>query len=157
MDPDRARTARSRWYPILTVVCVALFATGVGPRPDGALWDRAYDVGLFNLAYLPAIAACWSAARHVRPERLAWRSLAVALLLNVLGNSMRTLAAGTSGNGPYPVAIDVLPLVAYLLLYVAVVGLIRARVPRFHPSMWLDGVIGAFATTALGVAFLIGP
>ena len=24
-----------------------------------------------------------------------------------------------------------------------VVGLIRARVPRFHPSMWLDGVIGA--------------
>ena len=23
------------------------------------------------------------------------------------------------------------------------VGLIRARVPRFHPSMWLDGVIGA--------------
>jgi diguanylate cyclase (GGDEF)-like protein len=157
MDPDRARNARSRWYPILTVVCVALFATGVGPRPDGALWDRAYDVGLFNLAYLPAIAACWSAARHVRPERLAWRSLAVALLLNVLGNSMRTLAAGTSGNGPYPVAIDVLPLVAYLLLYVAVVGLIRARVPRFHPSMWLDGVIGAFATTALGVAFLIGP
>ena len=37
------------------------------------------------------------------------------------------------------------------------VGLIRARVPRFHPSMWLDGVIGALGTTALGVAFLLGP
>ena len=37
------------------------------------------------------------------------------------------------------------------------VGLIRARVARFHPSMWLDGVIGALGTTALGVAFLIGP
>jgi predicted signal transduction protein with EAL and GGDEF domain len=36
-------------------------------------------------------------------------------------------------------------------------GLIRARVPRFHPSMWLDGVIGALGTTAVGVAFLIGP
>ena len=30
------------------------------------------------------------------------------------------------------------------------VGLIRARVPRFHPSMWLDGVIGALGTTSLG-------
>src|SRR5687767_8594407 len=157
MDPNGVRTPPSRWFPILSVVCVALFATGVGPRPDGELWDRIYDVGLYNLPYLPAVAACWCAARHVRPERLAWRALAVALLLNVLANSLRTLAAGTTGNGPYPIAIDALPLVAYLLLYVALVTLIRARVPRFHPSMWLDGVIGAFGTTALGVAFLIGP
>jgi diguanylate cyclase (GGDEF)-like protein len=157
MDPNGVRTPPSRWFPILSVVCVALFATGVGPRPDGELWDRIYDVGLYNLPYLPAVAACWCAARHVRPERLAWRALAVALLLNVLANSLRTLAAGTTGNGPYPIAIDALPLAAYLLLYVALVTLIRARVPRFHPSMWLDGVIGAFGTTALGVAFLIGP
>src|SRR5687767_3254512 len=157
MDPNGVRTPPSRWFPILSVVCVALFATGVGPRPDGELWDRIYDVGLYNLPYLPAVAACVRAARHVRPERLAWRALAVALSLNVLANSMRTLAAGTTGDGPYPLYIDGLALTAYLLLYVAMVGLIRARVPRFHSSMWLDGVIGALGTTALGVAFLIGP
>src|SRR3954454_6001366 len=33
----------------------------------------------------------------------------------------------------------------------------RARRPSFHPSIGLDGVIGALGTTALGVAFLIGP
>ena len=43
-------------------------------------------------------------------------------------------------------------IVLLLILYVGLIGLIRARVPRFHPSMWLDGVIGALGTTALGVA-----
>ena len=139
------------------MLAVAVFASGIGPRPAGAGWDRLYDVVLYNCAYLPAAAAAWTASVRVRAERLAWRSLTVALLLYALANALRTLASGTAGNGPYPPAIDLLALVAYLLLYVAMVGLIRARVPRFHPSMWLDGVIGALGTTSLGVAFLIGP
>jgi diguanylate cyclase (GGDEF)-like protein len=156
-DRYRGLTTPSRWLPILTVVAVALFASGVGPRPDGAVWDRIYDVGLYNLAYLPAAAACWSAARRVRPERLAWRALALALVLSALVNPVRTLAAGTDGSGEYPLVIDAFAFAAHLLLYVAVLGLMRARVPRFHLGRWLDGVIGAFATTALGFAFLIGP
>jgi diguanylate cyclase (GGDEF)-like protein len=154
---ERARVPSSRILVVLTILGVVLFATGVGPRPAGAGWDRLYDVVLYNLAYLPAAAAAWAASVRVRAERLAWRSLTVALLLYAAANALRTLAAGTGGNGPYPPAVDLLALLAYLLLYVAMVGLIRARVPRFHPSMWLDGVIGALGTTALGVAFLIGP
>ena len=162
MDRKQLTTGRERapWSGLfvgLTVLGVALFATGVGPRPAGAGWDRLYDVVLYNSAYLPAAAAAWAASVRVRTERLAWRSLGIALVLYAVGNVLRTLAAGTAGNGPYPPAIDLLALVSYLLLYVAMVGLIRARVPRFHPSMWLDGIIGALGTTALGVAFLIGP
>jgi diguanylate cyclase len=141
----------------LSVLAAALFATGVGPRPAGAGWDRFYDVVLYNCAYLPAAAAAWTASVRVRAERLAWRSLAVTLLLYSFANALRTLHAGTSGNGDYPHAIDLIALIGYVLMYVALVGLIRARVPRFHPSMWLDGVIGALGTTAVGVAFLIGP
>ena len=143
--------------PLLTVAAVALFATGVDARPAGAGWDRIYDVGLFNLPYLFAAAACWQAARRVRPERTAWTALTVTLLLSVLANASRTLAAGVDGTDPYPVLIDALSLAGYLALYVTLVGLIRARVPRFHPSMWLDGLIGALGATAVGVAFLIGP
>jgi len=162
VDREELTTGRSRapWSGLfvgLTVLGVVLFATGVGPRPAGAGWDRFYDVVLYNSAYVPAAAAAWAASVRVRVERLAWRSLTVALLLYAVANVLRTLASGTGGNGPYPPAIDLLALGAYLLLYVAMVGLIRARVPRFHPSMWLDGVIGALGTTALGVAFLIGP
>jgi diguanylate cyclase len=153
----RRRAPSSGLLVVLTVLGVALFATGVGPRPAGAGWDLLYDVVLYNVPYLPAAAAAWAASVRVRAERLAWRSLSVALLLYAVGNALRTMAAGTAGNQPYPPAIDMLAFGAYLLLYVAMVGLIRARVPRFHPSMWLDGVVGALGTTALGVAFLIGP
>jgi diguanylate cyclase len=141
----------------LTVLGVALFATGIGARPAGLGWDRFYDVVLYNSAYLPAAAASYAASIRVPQERLAWRSLSVALVLYALANVLRTLAAGIGGNGSYPKQIDLLALVSYFLLYVAMVGLIRARVPRFHPSMWLDGVIGALGTTAVGMAFLIGP
>jgi diguanylate cyclase (GGDEF)-like protein len=148
----------SRILVVLAIGAVALFATGVGPRPAGLAWDRFYDVVLYNCAYLPAAAACWMAGTRVRSERTAWRALAVALLISAGCNATRTLAAGITGSSTSSIpAIDVLSLVAYVLLYVTMVGLIRARVARFHPSMWLDGVIGALGTTAVGVAFLLGP
>ena len=146
---------------VLTVGSVALFATGVGHRLPGLAWDRLYDVVLFNLGYLPAAAACWRAGGRVRAERTAWRFLAVALLISAASNGTRTFLAGITGlapvNTPAFVVIDAMSLVAYVMLYVTMVGLIRARVARFHPSMWLDGLIGALGTTAVGVAFLLGP
>jgi diguanylate cyclase (GGDEF)-like protein len=142
---------------VLTVVSVALYATGVGPRPSGQLWDRLYDVVLFDLPYVFAIGVCWAAAARVRPERTAWRALTVGLLLFIVGNTMRTVGQGPAGSGDYPPLADASSLAGYLTLYVTLVVLIRARVPRFHPSMWLDGVIGALGAMAMGVAFLIGP
>ena len=162
MDREELTAGRSRvpWSGLfvgLTVLCVGLFATGIGPRPAGLGWDRFYDVVVYNSSYLPAAAAAYAASIRVRTERLAWRGLSVALVLYAAANALRTWFAGADGNGPYPQAIDLIALVGYLLVYVAMVTLIRARVPRFHPSMWLDGIIGALGTTALGVAFLIGP
>ena len=48
-------------------------------------------------------------------------------------------------------------LAGYLTMYVPIFVLIRARVPRFHPSMWLDGLIGTLGTLSAGVAFVLGP
>jgi diguanylate cyclase (GGDEF)-like protein len=142
----------------LTVVCALAYATGVGPRPAGPVWDGAYDVVLYNVTYLPAAVLCWLAGRRVPEERLAWRALFVALLLSTAANTMRTLAAGPDGAATSSLlVVDALALAAYLTLYLTLVGLIRARVPRFHPSMWLDGVIGALGATAVGVAFLLAP
>jgi diguanylate cyclase (GGDEF)-like protein len=155
---ERPRLPSSRLLVALAVLGVALYATGVGPRPAGAGWDRLYDVLLYNVAYLPTAVLCLYAAQRLPRERLAWRVLALSLLVNAAANAVRTWTAGIDGNGTSTVpAVDVMQLVAYLMLYVTMVGLIRARVPRFHPSMWLDGLIGALGTTAVGVAFLIGP
>ena len=148
---------RPAWTLLLTIGLTALFATGVGDRPAGAAWDRAYDVVLFNLPYLAAAAGCFAAAVRVRTERIAWSGFGVALTLSAIGNALRVLAAGVDGNGPTTPLSDAVTLAGYLMLYVFVVGIIRARVPRFHPSMWLDGVIGALGSLSLGVAFVLGP
>ena len=163
MQQDRPATERPRPGSPLVLVVLALlglagFAVGVVHRPGGASWDRFYDVVVYNWAYLPTALLAWFAGDRVRRERLAWRALAVSLVLSAIANGLRTLVSGTDGTATSPVlAIDVLSLIAYLMLYVTMVGLIRSRVPRFHPSMWLDGLIGALGTTAIGVAFLLGP
>jgi diguanylate cyclase (GGDEF)-like protein len=158
---EHGRRATARRRPsralLLTVGLALLFATGVGERPDGAAWDRAYDVVLFNLPYLTAAGSCFAAALRVRIERIAWAGLGVALSLSAVGNALRVLAAGLEGNGPSSPVADAISLLGYLTLYVHVVGLIRARVPRFHPSMWLDGVIGALGSLSVGMAFVLGP
>jgi diguanylate cyclase (GGDEF)-like protein len=143
--------------PFLTIALVALFATGIGERPDGVLWDRAYDVVLFNLPYLAAASACFAAAGRVRNERIAWAALGLSLTLSAVGNALRVLAAGVHGNGPSSLPADLFSLAGYLVLYLAVIGMIRCRVARFHPSMWLDGLIGAFGSLSVGVAFVLGP
>ena len=38
--------------------------------------------------------------------------------------------------------------------YAGIVLLVRARVPRFHASLWLDGAIGALAIAAVGAAVM---
>ncbi|SDE93766.1 diguanylate cyclase/phosphodiesterase [Blastococcus fimeti] len=148
---------RQRALPAFALLALALYATGIGPRPDGAAWDRTYDIVLANLAYLAAVPAAWLASRRVPAEQMAWRALSCALLLSLTSNLIRTPAAGLQGNEPYPLLVDAGALISYLLLYVAMVGFIRSRVARFHPSMWLDGLIGALGTLAVGVAFVIGP
>ncbi len=141
----------------LTIALTLVFATGVWVRPAGAAWDRTYDVVLFNLPYLAASWALFSAGRRIRIDRLAWWGLAVALTLSAVGNALRVLAAGVDGNGPSSPVADLISLAGYLTLYVFVVGVIKARVPRFHPSMWLDGLITALGSLSLGIALLLGP
>ncbi|SFF15420.1 putative bifunctional diguanylate cyclase/phosphodiesterase [Blastococcus tunisiensis] len=142
----------------LTAASFLAYASGVGPRPGGMTWDVTYDVVLYNLAYLPAALLCLRAAGRVPREGVAWRALGVSLLLNAAANVVRTLVAGADGAGTSSVlAVDLLSLGAYLTMWITLVGLVRARVPRFHPSMWLDGIIGAFGTAAVGVALLLGP
>ncbi|MGY1805870.1 putative bifunctional diguanylate cyclase/phosphodiesterase [Blastococcus sp. SYSU D00669] len=158
MDHPEQRTPRGPAWPLLLSIALAVaFATGVGGRPSGAAWDRAYDVVLYNLPHLAGGIACFLASRRVRLERAAWAGLGVALWVGAVANALRVLAAGVTGHGPSSPVADVLALAGYATMYVCVIGLIRARVPRFHPSMWLDGLIAAFGSLAAGVTFLLGP
>ncbi|WP_307824437.1 putative bifunctional diguanylate cyclase/phosphodiesterase [Geodermatophilus bullaregiensis] len=136
---------------------LALFTTGVGSRPDGAAWASAYDLVLYNAVYVGGAVVCVLAAVRHAAERLAWASLALALLLSVGGNLAWTLVLAPMGEPPYPSVADAFWIAYFLPLYVALIGLIRTRVGRFHTSMWLDGGIGALGATAVAVALLLEP
>ncbi|MCW2578360.1 MAG: Diguanylate cyclase [Modestobacter sp.] len=157
--PGRSTRTRRRPDPALLVATglTALYATGVGGRPGGAVWATAYDVVLYNLPYLAAAMACAAAAVRVRTERIAWSGLGIALTLSAVGNALRVLAAGVDGTGSPSALAAGVSLAGYVLLYVPLIALIRVRVPRFHTSMWLDGIIGALGSLAAGFAFLLGP
>jgi diguanylate cyclase (GGDEF)-like protein len=152
----RSRPA-SRWALVVTCVALALFATGIGSRPDGETWALVYDLVLYNAVYLGAGTVCVLAARRNRAERLAWASLALALVFSVAGNLVWTLFLGQLAEPPYPSPADAFWLAYFLPLYVTLIGLIRTRVGRFHASMWLDGGIGALGATAVAVALLLEP
>jgi diguanylate cyclase (GGDEF)-like protein len=140
-----------------TVVSLGLFATGVGPRPAGQAWAAVYDLGLYNAVYAGAALVCLAAVRRSHADRVAWASLAVAILLGVVGNLVYSLTIAPREDEPFPSVADLFYLAYYLPLYVALVGLIRARVSRFHASMWLDGIVGALGAGAVSVAVLLGP
>lgn len=142
---------------MVVVVALLAFATGTVRRPEGELWALAYDLGLYNVIFVAAAVACRQAARRVPAERLAWSALGVALLLNVAANSIYSLVIVRMAEEPYPSVSDALWLAYYPLQYVALVAIVRARVPRFHPSMWLDGLVGALGVAAVSVAVLLGP
>ncbi|WP_245852977.1 putative bifunctional diguanylate cyclase/phosphodiesterase [Blastococcus aggregatus] len=158
MTVPHRRLPRPGPVALLPAALVLAYAGSLLVRPTGAGWDLVADTLLRNAVYLPAAAFSWAAARRVPRERLPWRALAVCLGISALANSGRTFTARTDLLGPWGVTVvDGLALVSYLTLWVTLLGLVRARVPRFHPSMWLDGLIGALGTTAVGLAFLLGP
>jgi diguanylate cyclase (GGDEF)-like protein len=138
-------------------VALAVFSTGIGSRPDGEAWTAAYDLVLYNLVYLGATVVCVLAALRSAAERLAWASLALALVLGLAGNLVYTLVISQMVAEPYPSVADAFYLAYYLPLYVTLIALIRTRVGRFHTSMWLDGGIGALGASAVAVALLLEP
>jgi diguanylate cyclase (GGDEF)-like protein len=147
----------SRLFLVVTLAALTVFATGVGPRPDGDTWAVAYDLWLYNIVYLAGAVACLSAARRLPGERMAWLGLAVALLLGTAGNLTYTMVIARLPEEPFPSIADVFYLAYYPAFYIALIGLIRARVARFQASMWLDGVIGGLGAAAVAAAVLLGP
>ena len=140
-----------------TLAALTLFCTGVGGRPDGELWAVAYDLVLYNLVYLGALGVCVQAARRGRAERVAWSGMAVALVLGTTANVVYSTLIATLPEEPFPSVADGFYLAYYGGVYVLLIGLVRSRVPRFHPSMWLDGLIGALGAASVAAAVLLAP
>jgi diguanylate cyclase len=143
----------------LVVLCAALltFASGIIWRPGSdPFWGVIYDVVLYNAVYVAGAIVCWGAARATARERTVWICVSLALSCQVLGTLVATVVTVLTGSVPEISVADFFFFASYPLWYVALVGLVRSRVPRFHTSMWLDGIIGALGAAGVTIALLLG-
>jgi hypothetical protein len=132
-------------------VAIHLALVTIGPDGRG---DMALVNWVANLALGAAAAACLARGAFVRPERAGWLALGAGLGLWFAGDVYWTVALSGDRSVPYPSISDVLYLANYLLDYLGIVLIARARSSRFDPVRWLDGVIGGLAAAAVAAMFL---
>ena len=89
-----------------------------------------------------------------RRERAAWILIGAGLAAWTAGDAFWSFHLSGLEEIRYPSLADAAHLLLFPAIYAGIVLLVRARVPRFHASLWLDGAIGALAIAAVGAALM---
>jgi two-component system cell cycle response regulator len=142
----------SRWalgtLALLLVACTLQALLHVDAGPLSWLLDKwGYNVVLLGSGLL-----CLARGVLVTRERVAWLTMAVGVIGWAFGNVYYTVVLWDLDPIPIPSVSDALWIVYYPIVYVAVAMLLRARIARFHASLWADGAVGALAVAALSAA-----
>jgi two-component system, cell cycle response regulator len=114
--------------------------------------DRLFVSWLYGAVMVGCAAVCVARGVLVAEARPAWLFLGVSLGCDACGEILATV-----NESLLPGLQAALFLCFYLGSYVGIVLLGRRRVPRLRPSLWLDGLSGILAVSALGAAVLFGP
>jgi diguanylate cyclase len=133
----------------LTVAYTVSVLPGMPGRPGAIPF---WETWVYCTAYAGCALICLARAVHVRAERGAWLAMSAALISSAAGSVGWAVVYSGEPDAPYVSFADVLWLGFYPLSYAAVVVLLRARVRRFHRSMWLDGLVSGLTVAALGSA-----
>jgi diguanylate cyclase (GGDEF)-like protein len=142
----------ARWalagLAVLLAACAVHAVIGFDAGPLAWLLEKwGYNVVLVGSGLL-----CLARGALVRQERAAWIVAGVGVVGWALGNVHYTVVLWDMDPIPIPSLSDVLWLVYYPIVYVAVALLLRARVSRFHTALWVDGALAALAVGALSAA-----
>ncbi|WP_236825686.1 MULTISPECIES: EAL domain-containing protein [unclassified Blastococcus] len=159
MDPLDARTGRSRaprtgGLTLACLVAVAAYAAGELWRPSGNALALTYDLVVYDAVYLLGAAVCRRTALHRRDDRLIWNALAVALAAVASSTTLYALVLEPAlGTVPAWLTL-VLWAPAYPAMGIALLGVVRSRVGKPHPSMWFDALTGACGAVIFAVTLL---
>ncbi len=108
----------------------------------------------YNVVLVGSGLICLGRGLRVSRERAAWLTIGVAVVGWAMGNVYYTVVLWDLDPIPIPSISDALWLGYYPIVYVGVAMLMRARIARFHGSLWLDGVLAALAVAALSAALV---
>lgn len=137
--------------------CVLAMAARVVLGLGSGLSDAIYTQGLMSVAALGAAVGLVWRVIAVPEQRGVWIPLAVGVVAFALGTVLWAFWLERLEEPPYPSLADPLWLSIYPLGFVSALMVLRVHVGRIAASVWLDGVIGALATSAAAGALILGP
>jgi diguanylate cyclase (GGDEF)-like protein len=137
---------------LMVILAIQLATHAGGPEVTQAFIDYLYNFLLFAGAGF-----CLWRAVAIREERAQWLIVGFAIVSWTTADIVWTFVYADDPNAPYPSISDALWLTWYPATLVALVLLVRSRLRDARGSLWLDGLIGAVATTALAAALAYGP
>ena len=120
----------------------------------GASLHVAVGEPLYIAVVLGAGVACLVRASDYRPEHSAWILLGIAILCWGAGEVYWTVAIEGNPDAPFPSPADIGYLAFYPFAYAGLAMLVRARAHEINWRLWMDGLIAALGTAALGTAFV---
>ncbi len=123
---------------------------GVG----GSRLDSAVNGPLYDAVIIAAGLACLLKGHDSDRERAAWYTLAAAIFSWAAGEIYWTAAIENNPAPPYPSPADVGYLAFYPLAVAGVAMLVRARARELDWRLWMDGLIAALGTAALGASLV---
>jgi len=109
---------------------------------------------IYDSVVVGAGLACLLRASRGGPERRAWIAIAAAILAWAAGEIWWTLYIEGNPNAPYPSPADLGYLAFYPLAALGLYLLVRARAQELDRRLWMDGLIAALGTGAVGAALL---
>lgn len=109
---------------------------------------------LYDAVILSAGVACLLRAHGAGRERVAWLTIAAAIFSWAAAEIYWTAAIVNNPAAPYPSPADIGYLAFYPLAAAGVWLLVRARAEELDWRLWMDGLIAALGTAALGAALV---
>jgi two-component system, cell cycle response regulator len=160
MTPGQSTATDSRFARILRAsLAVLLFGgtalvtlhywLGIGGGLHDVIGSAVYDA-----VVLSAGLACLTRASTYGRERNAWILIGLAILAWGAAEVYWSVAIENNPNAPYPSPADIGYLAFYPLAYAGLTMLVRARTHEINWRLWMDGLIAALGTAALGAAFI---
>jgi len=150
---DSRRALRGAIAVILfggTLVVALYDWLGIG----GSALDSAVNGPLYDAAVVSAGVACLLRAGNAGRERRAWLFIAASVFAWAAGEIYWTAYIEGNSTAPYPSLADLGYLGFYPLAATGLYMLVRARAHELDWRLWMDGLIAALGTAALGAALI---
>ncbi|HSK49630.1 MAG TPA: GGDEF domain-containing protein [Solirubrobacterales bacterium] len=109
---------------------------------------------VYDAVVVSAGLACLLRASQVRAERGAWLAIGASVLVWSAAEVYWTAEIAGNPSAPYPSLADVGYLLFYPLAALGLALLVRARSHELDWRLWVDGLIAALGTAALGTTFV---